>query len=158
MKSRKIHGNTGRVAWNKGKTGIYSPEALRQMSESSKAVGKGRHWKGKPKTAEQRSKISKNHADVVGSKNPNWRGGTTVITRGIRRSNEYQKWRKAVLERDDYRCLDCGGKQTIMHVDHIYPFAQYSRLRMMIENGRALCPDCHKLTPTYAKRYDLQKT
>ena len=46
----------GRTAWNKGKTGVYSPEVISAMRE--RMLGKEPGNKGVPMTAEQRAKVS----------------------------------------------------------------------------------------------------
>ncbi len=54
---------TGRIPWNKGKTGVYTDEAIRKMSESSKGSVSPR--KGVTLSIETRNKISsalKGHA------------------------------------------------------------------------------------------------
>jgi recombinational DNA repair protein (RecF pathway) len=62
------------------------------------------------------------------------------------------EWRKAVFARDDYRCLDCGERGGKIQADHIYPFHYFPRLRFDINNGRTLCVECHKKTPTYGRK------
>ena len=62
---------------------------------------------------------------------------------------EYKLWRKAVFERDNYTCIWCGYKGNKLQADHIKPFADYPELRFAIDNGRALCVDCHKKTRTW---------
>lgn len=79
-----------------------------------------------------------------------WKGGITPINAQIRTSKEYKDWRLAVFERDNYTCQDCGSRGVTLHADHVKPFAYYPELRLVIENGRALCVPCHKETPTYA--------
>ncbi len=51
----------GRIPWNKGKSGIYSEETLKKMSENrkGKAVGKDHHMYGKHHTEEAKAKIRK---------------------------------------------------------------------------------------------------
>jgi hypothetical protein len=56
----------GRPAWNKGKTGLYSPETLAKMREAR--LGKPPGNKGVPLTAEQRAKVSKALTGRVGSR------------------------------------------------------------------------------------------
>jgi hypothetical protein len=95
-----------------------------------------------------------------GSLCPSWKGGITPVHELIRRGAPYLKWRQTVLRRDGYRCLDCGvrggwdkeqKRQVTLNADHIYQFAIYPRLRLDVDNGRTLCEDCHKRTPTYGR-------
>ena len=83
---------------------------------------------------------------------------------------QYKNWRKKVFERDKYTCQECGvrsgrGKAVVLEADHIKPKSifikecefdlqkclQYKPL-WDIKNGRTLCKDCHKRTPTYGGR------
>jgi hypothetical protein len=145
---RKISNSSkGRVAWNKGKKGIFSKEALRKigLATLSRPNGnKGKYW-----SRELREKRSGENAQ-------NWKGGITPINYKIRNSLEYKLWRKAVFERDNYTCVWCGAKfikgitgRVYIQADHIKPFAQYPELRFAIDNGRTLCVPCHKTTDTY---------
>ncbi len=96
--------------------------------------------------------------------NPNWKGGVSVESPKFRQSSEYKTWRKAVFTRDNFKCVECGahnftgGKRITFHVDHIKPYALHPELRLDINNGRTLCLDCHKKTPTYgfSKEYKAQ--
>jgi hypothetical protein len=84
--------------------------------------------------------MSKN---CIGKNSSNWKGGITVIKRGIKRSLEYREWRKEVLKRDNFTCRKCFKKNSrIAH--HIKPFALFIELRFAIDNGMTLCYDCHK--------------
>lgn len=85
---------------------------------------------------------------IRGSKNWNWRGGVTPLNEKIRKSEKYKLWRKAVFERDNYTCKNCGlrsrkGKKVVLHADHIKPFSLFPELRFILENGRTLCEQCH---------------
>ena len=59
---------------------------------------------------------------------------------------KYIKWRKDVLERDDYKCKLCGKTkdETILNVHHIVRYADNEELRTDINNGISLCYECHK--------------
>lgn len=122
----------GRNPWNKG----------------TKGVMKG--WnKGIPWSVEQREKL-------VGKNASNWRGGVTPKHKLIRDSVEYAEWRTAVFTRDNFTCQGCGirpgaglGHRVVLQADHIKAFAIYPELRLNVENGRTLCLECHKQTPTY---------
>lgn len=69
-----------------------------------------------------------------------------------RTSQKYLVWRKQVFNRDNYTCQMCGERGGRLCADHIKPFAHYPELRTELSNGRTLCVDCHKLTPTYGGR------
>lgn len=105
----------------------------------------GKHWKLGYK-AKQRGKPFKKGHKV------NWKGGITPINNLIRNSEEYKLWRKAVFERDNYKCVWCGIRGVTIHADHIKPFALFPELRFAIDNGRTLCVPCHRTTDTYGKK------
>lgn len=57
-------------------------------------------------------------------------------------------WRKAVLSRDNYACVMCLS--TIrLQADHIKPRSTHPELMRDVSNGRTLCYECHKRTPTF---------
>lgn len=97
--------------------------------------------------------LGKKRPDMSGDKNPNWKGGITQISRGIRHSAEYQRWRKAVIRRDG-KCVICDSFDNL-HADHILPFVHYPDLVFDTENGRTLCQPCHVKTETYGNRVHL---
>lgn len=70
----------------------------------------------------------------------------------LRTSKAYAKWRVKVFERDGYTCQDCGTKGGTLNADHIFPFAHFPELRLAVENGRTLCEDCHKKTPSFGQK------
>ena len=85
-----------------------------------------------------------------GDKCPNWKGGLTKKNQLIRTSAKYSKWRLSVFERDNFTCQDCGDNRGgNLEADHIKPFAFFPESRFLLENGRTLCKDCHRKTPTW---------
>lgn len=111
--------------------------------------------KGKINSPETRAKqaISK-----MWAKNPFWKGWITEEHKCIRGSAAYRDWRTSVFERDSYKCTCCNKKwwwskaekrQINIQADHIKPFAMHPDLRFDINNGRTLCEDCHRKTPTW---------
>lgn len=62
----------------------------------------------------------------------------------IRRSGEYNNWRRLVFERDEYTCQSCGQHGGILNAHHIKPFSKFPDLRLDINNGITLCKDCHR--------------
>lgn len=102
-----------------------------------------------PETRDKMRRNGKNHFPR-GSKHPNWKGGVTEAKKIIMGSSEYKLWRRAVKERDGFKCLWCGSEENL-HADHIKPFRDYPELRFAIDNGRTLCHDCHKTTDSYGR-------
>lgn len=121
-------------SWNKGKK---LSEDHKQKLREAKLKNPVRYWKGK-------------HTVTAGENHYNWKGGITPINEKIRKSMDYKAWRKAVYERDNYLCVN-GGKEhgSELHADHIKPFSLFPELRFEVSNGRTLCKECHKKTPTY---------
>lgn len=118
---------------------------------------------GKVRTPEARKKVSE--AKILspftrrGADNPAWKGGVTPENTKIRHSVEYRLWREAVFARDNFTCLECGIRGGELNADHIKPFALFPELRFAIDNGRTLCVQCHRLTPTWGyklKNYEKQ--
>jgi len=146
---RKITRST--PPWNKGRKGVYSKISLERFRQSH--LGK----KQSRETIERRLPHLigrtfrwKDTSKIRGANNHSWKGGVTAINSLIRNSVEYKAWRKAVFQRDRYACV-IGGKAHGPHIqaDHIKRFADYPELRFVVSNGRTLCFDCHKKTPTY---------
>lgn len=81
-----------------------------------------------------------------------WQGGKTEEAKRIRASMDFRLWREAVFKRDDYTCQICGQRGGRLHPDHIKRFSMFPELRFDVSNGRTLCEDCHKQTPTYGRR------
>lgn len=83
-----------------------------------------------------------------GSNHPYWKGGVSRLDLKTRHSYKYSTWRKTVINRDGCRCVLCGSEDKIQ-VDHILSFRDYPNERFNPKNGRVLCFDCHKITPSY---------
>ena len=118
----------------------------RKLSEQHKKdIGKENkgkhHW-----SLKMRMKMSN---ERMGSKNPNWNGGTSPRHKLDRMNIKYRLWREEVFKRDNYTCQICGTRGGYIEPDHIKPFALYPELRFDINNGRTLCKKCHEETPTY---------
>lgn len=125
----------GRISWIKGK----------HHSKQSNLKNRLAHL-GRPSPIKKGVK----RLEISGSKHWNWKGGITCETKKLRRSLEYRLWRKAVYERDGYKCVWCGSnKSGTLNADHIKPWADYPNLRFDINNGRTLCIKCHKKTDSY---------
>jgi ribosomal protein L32 len=61
-----------------------------------------------------------------------------------RKTKEYKLWRRAIFERDDYTCQECGKRGGCLLAHHVKPFSVFPELRLEISNGVTLCKDCHK--------------
>lgn len=91
-----------------------------------------------------------------GEKSPHWKGGTTKKNALFRMSAPYLAWRETVRILHDYTCQFCKKRGVEIHVDHVKPFSLYPELRLSINNGRVLCVNCHKKTPSYLNPHLLK--
>ena len=109
-------------------------------------------------TLESRRKISEAKKKlVVEGKHNFWKGGVSTENQKARKNMQYRLWRTAVYLRDDFVCQMCGQRGGKLHADHIKPFSTYPELRYAIDNGRTLCIECHKQTPTYGVRQNYRR-
>lgn len=60
-----------------------------------------------------------------------------------RREPGYAEFRKKVLNRDGYKCCECGCVDNL-EVHHIKEYVNYPELRTKVSNGITLCNSCHK--------------
>lgn len=79
----------------------------------------------------------------TGENNPNWKGGFKHH-RNKRDTPEYRAWRKYIFEKCDYTCQKCGIRGHLLNAHHIHNYATNKELRFDINNGIALCENCHK--------------
>lgn len=79
-----------------------------------------------------------NGAAFMGSKNPNWKNGSTEV----REANERFRWRRRVCRRDKYVCQRCGSRWEVC-AHHIRPWKTFPKLRYDVDNGICLCRKCH---------------
>lgn len=80
---------------------------------------------------------------LVGPNHPNWIDGSSTIRQAENAKPRYRTWRKAVLDRDNWTCQDCGHKKTKLQAHHLKPWGPYPDLRYTISNGLTLCSPCH---------------
>lgn len=89
----------------------------------------------------------------LGEKSFFWRGGRTSKNKLDRESSVGKWWSRAVKERDDYTCQQCGKRGGELHADHIVPMAiAPADVKWDLSNGRTLCVACHRQTPTFGGR------
>lgn len=102
------------------------------------------------------------------SKSHMWKGWISKISTLIRHRKETKQWKKKVLKRNGYKCVQCWAT-TELEVDHIIPLKEIRRTHNIkdvtdelfikiplltdINNGRTLCFNCHKQTETYWNIY-----
>jgi hypothetical protein len=145
-KSEKMKGENN---WNYHRE--FSVEHRLRISKAQigrEPFNKGQSWDKWMSEEGQKNSLIHLKIGKSGKDHWNWKGGIQKIKRP-RETLEYKNWRGAVFEHDDYRCFDCGQKGGKLNADHIYSWTNYPRLRFMVENGRTLCEECHKNTPTF---------
>ena len=125
---------------------------------------------GVARSEDVKGKLSEIAKQRKGAKNPNWRGGKTPLVLAIRTSTRYAEWRKAVFERDSYRCVNCG-KDSCGDIEAHHVVALTKQIRELrigtveearsssalwnVENGQTVCIPCHTKTDNYKSKAAL---
>ncbi|GAB3701490.1 hypothetical protein GCM10027592_29670 [Spirosoma flavus] len=88
----------------------------------------------------------------------------------IRRTEQYEQWKRAVFIRDRFTCQQCGkrnGRKRIIEAHHIIELSALVRengissideakeclLLWEVSNGQTLCHSCHEQTDSYPKNF-----
>lgn len=132
-------------AWNKGRTGIYSEETLKKMSESMKNKYKNGYVSpAKGKKYPHVANLPQNFRfrDMTGKNNPAYTGYQSK-----RHEIPQVQWlliRNLILERDLFKCKCCGKThhETILDIHHKIPYG-ISKDNSP-KNLITLCRSCHK--------------
>ncbi len=166
--------------WNKGRTGVYSDEALARMgwnnigrapsNKGQKLSDEGRAklseahqgqiaWnKGIPQTNETKEKIRESCQKYIPTEEAKKRQSYAQREQGRARRKDFisipvvTEWRRQVFERDNWTCQFCGQRGGRLEADHIQPKCQRPDLVYVVDNGRTLCRSCHQQTPTYGRK------
>lgn len=172
---RNTRSGTKRVAPEAYRNRKYCSNKCRGVAKSLETAGVNNpnYKKGKPKCKECNIFLANRKSTFCkpcwyktnsGSNSPFWRGGVKSYYELLRSSSKLAKWRNEVYKRDNYTCQECGDNAGgNLNADHIKPFALIlkennitsKRKGLMcvelwdVNNGRTLCVDCHKNTPTY---------
>jgi hypothetical protein len=131
--------NKGQVAWNKGKTGIYSEETRYRMGSSFR----GKHPKSEWKKGQIAPMKGKERKDMKGDKNVFWNGGISFIDY----TQDFNNFLKnKIRQRDNQICMNCGIHREklneALHIHHI----DYNKKLSIPENLISLCKKCHTFT------------
>lgn len=73
----------------------------------------------------------------------------------IRKSSEYQRWRREVRHRDENTCCICAVQRNL-HVHHIKPLEKYPEFATDLDNGITLCGNCHAFLSGKEENTNLQ--
>lgn len=147
MKGKDLFNDVTRnkIAWNKGIKGLKGKE-----NPCWSRVLKNCKFCGNSFEVRKYRKETANYCSRKCKTDDNF--GLTPIHERIRKSLQYENWRKSVFERDLYTCQICGEVGGKLNADHIKRFSEYPELRLELSNGRTLCESCHRLTETYGNR------
>jgi len=132
----------GRVSWNKGLT-KETDKRVRKQAKQLEGIPK-------PRTEEQNRKLS---ATIQGISYEEWEDYKSSERQKKWNSKEWQIVRKAVFERDNYTCQECGdrnyggrGKSLKLECHHKREWICFPELRMDLDNLITLCVKCHNKT------------
>lgn len=135
--SRRTEFKKGVIPWSKGKTGVFSEETLKRMSENGKKrfALKGSPWKGKKHSIESRKKMSitakrrlinpENYSFFGKHHSEESKRKMSIIKLGKKMGEEHPNWlggksfepytidfnrsfKEAIRKRDNYSCLLCN--------------------------------------------------
>ena len=122
----------GKPSHRRGKRGVFSVETRQKMRMSTLRLNAmGQCLPPAPKS---------------GAAHWNWQGGIAYQHDRGKYKRRLRAWRVAVYQRDSFTCQVCaqvGGK---LNAHHIQPWSRFPDLRFVLDNGVALCVECHKLT------------
>ena len=73
----------------------------------------------------------------------------------IRKSPEYQRWRREIRHRDENTCRICAVQRNL-HVHHIKPLEKHTEFATDLDNGITLCGNCHAFLSGKEENTNLQ--
>ena len=145
----------GEKVWNKGLTKKKAPGLMKLSLErrGDNNVMKRKEVRKKSGESRKGSTHAQQHRDniALGIKKYWDKKGRRGYQRP-KNSVKYKTWRRAIFERDDYTCQECGERGCKIVAHHIKGWAKYPKLRYEISNGIVLCTKCHKLTDNYGRK------
>lgn len=159
-KMQEWHDSGDWQPWNKG----VSDERTKRNGQSV-AEARGDKWKKRVSNA-----LKKNRQTFRGSNHPVWKGGSSTLIQRLRSSHQlYKLWKRPILERDGFKCVECGytkklqvhhDKEKMSFIVHKFVDKNSSKrnfeedsviveqiVQYHIENnvsGKTLCAYCHK--------------
>jgi 5-methylcytosine-specific restriction endonuclease McrA len=144
-------GKTFQVSAYRSETAKYCSKPCwshRNPSQPRQCIQCGQTFNSRDKTARycSRSCAGKYRSQVyVAEKSPNWKGGSSLLSKRAQVKGELAKWRQSVYVRDRFTCQRCGAHGVALHAHHPKPVAEYPELMTAVDNGLSLCIPCHEL-------------
>ncbi len=148
-----IHYHNMKEPWNKG---LKKRETITTIIPRNVLIGIASKGKHSP------NEFKKGHTPwnkgVYGEDNVLFdKNSVTPLRKLVEQLPQYMEWRKKVLERDNFQCVNCGVGGNL-EIHHILPFKdiviEYSlkttkdavncSILWGIDNGIALCNSCHR--------------
>lgn len=65
-----------------------------------------------------------------------------IGTNDDRYSKDYEKWKIAVFDLDDWKCINCDSTSNLQ-AHHVKKYRDHGSLRLDVGNGITLCRKCH---------------
>lgn len=145
-KQKMSESRKGKKNCNFGKT--FSEEHRKRLSDAHKGKIQSEETKNKRSNSllghkvslETRIKIEIAHSGCLCSF---WKGGIYPNNKILRTSIKIKKWRKNILENNDYTCQKTCIKGGKLVAHHIQNFAQFPELRFVVDNGITLSKQSH---------------
>jgi len=119
----------------KGKIGYWKDKILsKETKEKMSVAHKGR--KPTEEAIEKEKRTKREYWDRIGRKEP----------RPFQHQGwQYNEWRKAIFEYDNYICWICEERGGDLNAHHLKEFSKFPKLRYVVVNGITLCEKCHQL-------------
>lgn len=138
-KIKKKHSKTQKKMWEDEEYREHMSHVHKGQHSSPKTEFKEgdpitKYWLGKKRPNVSEYNRKHKSEQMKGEKHPNWQGGKSFEPYGI----EFFDIRELALERDNFRCVNCGAKR-ILCVHHI----DKNKLNNDVENLITLCRSCH---------------
>jgi hypothetical protein len=116
-----------------GKSTVYNYQHLKDGMVNSCGCRRGSRAK---------ENASKGAYKISGSKSYMYKPELTEEYREKSRNTpELRYWRKQVLLRDTYVCINCKLKANTAH--HLFSWVSHPKLRYDVTNGVSMCKECH---------------
>jgi hypothetical protein len=134
--------STGEIASEIGITDAAVIYWLRKHGIARRTVAQARAIKHWGAVGEQNPMHGK-----TGAANPRYVDGSSPERQRMYAQGGGRKFIRAVLKRDNYRCVRCSAPKTTpksLHVHHIKPWAGNVELRFDQSNVATLCRSCHQ--------------